>query len=214
MRQRTIAIIALAAIILLLAASPALLQNTLGDWFRAFESFSVERPALALGAFVFLAAISVLLGPFTSTPTVPFAVAAWGEPGTVALLMFGWLLGGMLAYALGMWVGEPLVKRIVGKEKLKDWLEKIRPRLDFLTLLLFRLAMPSETGYVFGLLRYSFGSYVVITILAEIPFALITAYGSAALLYSSPTALAITVTAWVLLIAIALRLFLRRIRKT
>lgn len=212
MRQRYAAIAILLVLIAAIIASPAFFNNTFGDWLSAFDSFAGRNPVLAPLAFAGLAAASVLLGPFTSAPTIPFAVAAWGELATLAFLLAGWLIGGIGAYALGLWVGEPLVARIVGRKQLEDWLAKISPRLDFITLLLFRLAMPAETGYIFGLLRYRFSFYVLMTIIAELPFGLVLVYGSAALISASVELIVLGAVVWIAIVALALRLFMRRVR--
>jgi uncharacterized membrane protein YdjX (TVP38/TMEM64 family) len=212
MNQRYWAIAILVILIAAILISPAFFNDTFGGWLDSFETFATANPVLAPVAFIALAAASVLLGPFTSAPTIPFAVAAWGDMGALLFLLFGWLLGGVGAYALGRWVGEPLVARVIGREQLADWLSKISSRLDFITLLLFRLAMPAETGYLFGLLRYRFSFYLLITFLAEIPFALVLVYGSVALISSSATLIAIGAIVWIAIVALALRLFMRRVR--
>jgi uncharacterized membrane protein YdjX (TVP38/TMEM64 family) len=197
-------------LIIILLGAPTLFREPMQRWLGAFESFAAERPVLAVGTFVGLAALSIILGPFSSAPTVPFAVTAWGESLTFLLLLGGWIFGAVIAYAIGWGIKESLVELFVGREKLAKWLDRIARRLDFLTLLLFRLAMPSETGYVFGILRYRFRSYLLITLLAEIPFALFLVYGSSAIVNLSGWSLALIALAWVTVIGIALRLFLRR----
>ena len=82
--------------------------------------------------------------------------------------------------------------------------------MTFPLLLLFRLAMPSETGYVFGLFRYDFCRYLLITFLAELPFAILIVYGSDAFIQTNWWSFAILFLVGVAIIALAYRLFIRR----
>lgn len=52
----------------------------------------------------------------------------------------------------------------------------------FATALLLRLALPAELGYAFGVVRYPLGTYVAITVLSELPYAIASAYASEAVL--------------------------------
>ncbi|KKW28696.1 MAG: hypothetical protein UY73_C0037G0003 [Parcubacteria group bacterium GW2011_GWA2_52_8] len=165
-----------------------------------------------LGAIIFtgLAAFSVLLGPFTSAPLIPFAVVIWHIPLTLAMLMAGWLLGNTGAFWIGRYLGHPLVAKIVGHKKLDDWLAALQPRLSFPLLLLFRLATPSETGYVFGLLKYDFRKYLLLSFLAELPFAFIIVFASDALTNTGWASFLLLLLAWIVIISLALYEFRKK----
>jgi len=145
---------------------------------RAISGIGNWAPAF----FVGLAALSVLFGPFSSVFLVPLAVAVWGTNTAFGLLLGGWLAGGILAYGIGYSLGYALVVRIVSRRKVDKWLHEISAHATFMLAFLFRLAMPAETGYVFGITRYHFGKYLAIIFLAEIPFAFMVIYASDAFL--------------------------------
>jgi len=132
--------------------------------------------------FFSFSALSVLLGPFTSSPIVPVGVIIWGKSITFLLLISGWVSGSMLAYGIGKIFGYPLVSRILTKEKADEWRGFVSKRVTFLMAFLFRLGLPAETGYVFGLVGYSVWKYLLLTILVELPVALVIVFASGALI--------------------------------
>ncbi len=140
-----------------------------------------ENVAIAIGVFGGLAVLSALISPFSSAPLVPFAIIVWGNWITFWILFVGWMAGELASYAIGRYVGSPVVSRIVSAERVEAWREVISRRVTFFMALLFRIATPAETGYVFGLVRYHFGAYVVITFIAEAPIAALMVWASDAL---------------------------------
>jgi len=98
----------------------------------------------------------------------------------------------------------------VGHKKLDDWLAALQPRLSFPLLLLFRLATPSETGYVFGLLKYDFRKYLLLSFLAELPFAFIIVFASDALTNTGWASFLLLLLAWIVIISLALYEFRKK----
>ncbi len=159
------------------------LQNLFMDMLEVFKRYSDENTGAAIFLFLIFAALSAMLAPFSSIPLVPISVAVWGSPMTLVLLLTGWITGGVAAYFIGYVLGRPVVRHIITEEKINYYRSKIPARSEFTLLLLFRLAMPAEIpGYLLGMIRYHFAKYVAITLLAEIPFALIAVYASEAFL--------------------------------
>jgi uncharacterized membrane protein YdjX (TVP38/TMEM64 family) len=124
--------------------------------------------------------LAALISPLTNIPLVPIAVLIWGPIPTIIYLLFGWLLGDIVAYLVGRYLGYRAVSFFVSKEKLDDWSSLVKKRATFSTALLLRVALPAELGYAFGTIRYPLGTYIMITFLAEIPFAVISAFASEA----------------------------------
>ncbi|MBI2023183.1 VTT domain-containing protein [Candidatus Giovannonibacteria bacterium] len=147
--------------------------------------YASSHPLLAAFMFVALAAASVMLGPFTSAPLVPFAVALWGMDISLALLFSGWLLGNSASYAIGYYLGHPILSNIAPESKLNKWIDFLSKKADYKLLFLFRLAAPSEVSYVFGMLRYNFFKFLAIAVPAELPFAMFIIYTSGALVSNS-----------------------------
>jgi uncharacterized membrane protein YdjX (TVP38/TMEM64 family) len=147
--------------------------------------YSQEHFILAALLFFLFSILSVLLGPLTSSPLVPIAVAVWGKWLTFFLLMAGWVVGGTISYFIGRSVGYVLLLRFVSREQIESWRTFISRETNFLFALLFRFAMPAETGYVFGLVRYELWKFLLVTILVEIPVAIALIFVGDALIAES-----------------------------
>lgn len=192
--------------------SSAFLQ-TIFSRYNDIVAFYIDlHPTTGILSFVGLAALSVMLGPFTSIPLVPPAIIAWGPVGTILLLFGGWLIGDILAFVIGRFVGYPLVAKIMGKASLDESLATLQKRLSFLLLFLFRLGTPSETGYVFGILKYSFNKYLLITAIAELPFAVLVVYASDALLEAGWQQFIVYILLWVTIILLAIYEFRKKFK--
>jgi uncharacterized membrane protein YdjX (TVP38/TMEM64 family) len=204
----------LALLVALLLASSATLQRWLATGIERPAELLGAHPVLGGGLFVLLAALSAMLSLFSSVPLVPFAVAAWGEATTAALLFAGWLLGGGASYLVGATLHHR-IERTKLYARVAHYRERLRRHgAEFSVVLLFRLAMPAEIpGYVLGMLRYPFGRYTLATALAELPMALGTVYAGHLLIAERPLALAVLVAAAAAVLVAASLLFERRVRE-
>ena len=202
MNQRTYILLLLLLGIVLFGLS-IFLQDRLEGFIISLSEFADENPILSAQLFILFASLSILLGPFSSIPLVPPAIVIWGPFLTLLFLITGWLFGNSMAYVIGHYYGYTLIKKILGEKKVNLWIDKIENYLNFWFLFLFRLATPSETGYIFGLIRYDFGKYLIISILAETPFALAAVYGSNALLDSAFGSYLNYAWVWVFIVIIA-----------
>lgn len=146
----------------------ARLQQVLG----AAEPVIRAHPLGGGVLFLLLAALSAMLAFFSSALLVPAAVYSWGPGGTILLLWLGWLLGGVAAYGLGRSFGRPLVRSLASRRLSEFYLERLPAQVDLPIVLLVQLALPSELpGYLCGVLRVRFATYVAALALVEAPFA-------------------------------------------
>jgi len=157
-------------------------QEAFYDVVIFFEKYVRQNELLGLLIFLLIAILSALLSPLTNVPLIPIAVALWGVFPTMIILFVGWLIGDIIAYYIGRYIGGPLFRYIISAKRFDKWTEEIRKHTRFYMLLLLRVALPAELGYAFGIMRYPFFKYMLITFLAEIPFVLITTYASEAIL--------------------------------
>lgn len=168
---RALALLLLCAVVALLLSFDslyALLQQQL----QAAEPIIHAHPLLGGVLFVLLSALSAMLAFFSSALLVPVAVYSWGRTITIALLWLGWLLGGVCAYAMGRFFGRPLVRRLASDRRGAFYLERLPAHIDLPIALLIQLALPSELpGYLFGVLRVRFRTYLAALALVELPFA-------------------------------------------
>lgn len=190
------------------------LQDALLDIVVFFGGYVADHPVLGALIFVGLAAASAFLSPFSSAPLVPVAVLIWGNAFTASLLFAGWMIGDVIAYVIGAYAGEPVMRRLVAKEKLEYYRSRIPPRAEFPLILLFRYAVPSEVGgYVLGAVRAHFWKYFIATFLAELPFALMTVYASDALVRQEPLLFAAWAVSILAIVAVMFYFFHRYVKK-
>ena len=161
----------------LLAVSSERLHGLLIQVVVDLEPLVARHPVAGAIAFAALAALSALLAFFSSTLLLPVAVHAWGEGPTAVLLWVGWMVGGMGAYAAGRWLGQPLVRRLAGEERLSFYQARLGRETPFGVVLLLHLALQSEIpGLVLGTVGYRFRLFLVALGLAELPYAVGAVY--------------------------------------
>lgn len=176
LQRRFLVVGALIIVAGLIAASDSLHQETEAIVFWT-EGMIAEAPLLGMLVFVLLAMLSAMVAFFSSALLAPVAVFAWGKAGCLALLWFGWFLGGIVSFAIGRFFGRSVVSMIIGEEKLTNWESQVSEHTRFGHILLFQAVVPSEIpGYLLGMLRYPFVFYLAALGITEIPYAIATVY--------------------------------------
>ncbi len=172
----------LAALAALVAAATLVVESDslhgrLADVVAWAERLVARAPVAGMAVFVVLSAFSAVFAFFSSSVLSPVAVAAWGTPGAFGLLWLGWLLGGAMTYGVGRFIGRSAAGLFVDGQTLAAWELRFSSRAHVAHVLLFQVAMPSEIlGYVLGLVRYSFRTYIAVLAVTEIPYALAVVY--------------------------------------
>ncbi|MDH4109109.1 MAG: VTT domain-containing protein [Gammaproteobacteria bacterium] len=209
LQRRFLVVGALIILVGLVAASDTLHDRSaeIIVWTKAL----VERaPVAGLAAFVLLAMLSAMVAFFSSALLAPIAIYAWGEGWTLALLWFGWLLGGILSFCIGRYFGRSVVATILGEDKIAGWQEQLGERARFPHILLFQAVVPSEIpGYVLGVLRYRFRIYLAALALTELPYAAATVYLGSSFLAGNGAVFMVAGCAVLLFAVVALRLHRR-----
>lgn len=174
-RRLVLLLLVVAVAGLVVASAP--LHAALTSVVAAGEAFIARAPAAGAAVFVGLTALSAMIAFFSTGLLAPVAIATWGPFTTFVLLWIGWLAGGAVSYAVGRYLGRGVAGLLVGAETLEHWERELRDRSHVTHLVLFQLAMPSEIlGYVLGIVRYSFLTYIGVLSLTEIPYALAIVY--------------------------------------
>ncbi len=169
---RAVAIVLICAAVALLLSFDAVYEN-LQRALSAAEPAIAAHPRLGAVAFLLFAALSAVLAFFSSALLLPAAVFTWGTTVTLGLLWLGWLLGGLVTYALGRGLRRPqgMMSRTPGK--LESYLQKSPGEVTFALVLLLCLALPSEVpGYLCGYLGVRIRTYVPALAMAELPYAI------------------------------------------
>jgi uncharacterized membrane protein YdjX (TVP38/TMEM64 family) len=181
MKKTRLAILLLMIILVVVLWYALFAKNTVYEWIISL-GFIIRDGPWGMATFVLLSALSAMLSPFSTVPLVPVAIVIWGPFFTSLMLLAGWLIGGMLSYAIGWKFGYALVSLFIPHEKIDKWSKQIEKKVSIFLVLLFRTMTPSETGYIFGIIKYPFWSFVLVTLLSEIPYAFAISYAGNAIL--------------------------------
>jgi uncharacterized membrane protein YdjX (TVP38/TMEM64 family) len=101
----------------------------------------------------------------------------------VLLLWSGWLIGGIIAYAVGRYLGRPVVQGLLRAGTLARYERWVQAGAGVVPVVLLQLAIPSDlAGYLFGLVRCRFRVFVPALAVAEIPYAIGAVYLGASFL--------------------------------
>ena len=212
MKNRIIAILLVIAFALLFWSSSEL-QQQFGVVTEKLDVYVEANPIQGIVFFISLAALSALLSPFSSLPTLPFAIQIWGTLFTFLFLIIGWTIGSLLSYGVGRYGLLVLFRRLINFQKIEKYRRDLSGNSEFALVVLFRLALPSElTGLVLGILRYDIGKYILATLISEIPFALVSVFVCDAFLMNNPWQLGLGVFIASLLTGLAIVFFAIRVK--
>lgn len=188
-----------------------MLQNEYWQLVSFFENYATARPILSILVFLTLTIISVMFLFFSSAWLVPIAVSVWGSFATVLLLLIGWLVGAIFSYILGRYAGFPVLKYFIPLQKLDYYRDLFSKNPSLLLVFLLRFIVPSEIpGYALGIFRLNFLKYLLITVLAEIPYAFVTVYAIGAILNKDPIVLSSIIFVWLLATMLMFRLLYKK----
>ena len=170
-RRVLVLLAALVAAALIAASEP--LHDAVRALFNVATPF-IQRHVIA-GAilFVLLSALSAMVVFFSTAIITPVALEAFGGWTTFLLLWAGWVLGGVAAYAIGRFLGRGVVTWFIDPARFHEYELRAQRLGTFWHVLLFQIAVPSEIpGYVLGLARCRFRTFVLAIAIGELPFAI------------------------------------------
>jgi uncharacterized membrane protein YdjX (TVP38/TMEM64 family) len=149
------------------------LHGNLDGLRHEFRALGASGAALLLGLML---AHALIFYP-TELVTATAGIAYGFLPG-LALVTVGWLLSGLLSYAIGVIAGRPLLSLVVGYERFAA-LERTVARGGAPLLLGLRLVpvLPfSLTGYVAGAVRVPLWRFAWTTVVGYLPLTAIVTY--------------------------------------
>lgn len=188
----------------LLGSSPAF-QGGLAHLLAAVQADVSENPLRGGLLFVLAAALAAMLAFVSSSVLVPIAIYAWGQETAFFLLWLGWLLGGVASYSVGRYLGRPILRLMTSNWQVTHYERRISATAPLALVFLFQFTLPSEIpGYVLGLLKYSFGRYLLVLGLAELPYALAMTFLGDALIQGNMIRFTLVALGVVALLAFAL----------
>ncbi len=171
------------------------------------EAAIADAPLRGMVLFVALSACSAMLAFFSSAVLAPIAIVAWGQAVTFGLLWLGWLLGGVVSYCIGRFLGRRVAAVLVGEERINGWQQRVSERSRFVHILAIQAVVPSEIpGYVLGILHYRFLKYFAALAITELPYAAAVVYMGESFLERDAVVFVVVGGAMLLLAAFAVQI--------
>jgi uncharacterized membrane protein YdjX (TVP38/TMEM64 family) len=140
------------------------------------EAYMIHSPLLGAFFFFLISALSVPMAFFSGLVLIPSALLVWGIGGTFVLLFSGWMFGSLLTYGVGRLFGKSAVHKIAHSKKLNHYANYVHHKMPLWNIALISIVVPEVSGYLLGLMRYSFHRYVLAIILAELPLSLLAVF--------------------------------------
>jgi uncharacterized membrane protein YdjX (TVP38/TMEM64 family) len=179
------------------------------DWARVIMD---AHPIMGAAVFFLFAATSAMFAFTSSVVLVPPANLVWGKLITFLLLWGGWIAGAIAAFGIGS-VARPLLVRLGYQETFDRYQQFVSKRMKFWAVLVFCFAVPSEVpGYLFGGLHYPFLKFLGAIAIVESIYAFGIVIAGENLVAAKPFSL-LTTVAILIVIGVAARLLLRRLKK-
>lgn len=195
-----------------MVVSQDVLHDALLRALSAVERVIAEHPIAGAALFLLLAVLSAMLAFVSSAVLVPVGVYVWGAAICAGLLWVGWIIGGLCAYGIGRYLGQPVVARLMSRAALARHQRRLSKQTPFSLVLLFQLALPSEIpGYLLGLASYPLSLYVLALAIAELPYVIATVFLGAGLVERRLTWLVAVGAGVVLLSVLAWKALQRRL---
>lgn len=146
---------------------------------------------------VFTAVFVIFIIPLDLVLLIPLGVHLWGPLPTAFLSITGWTIGASTAFSVARRWGLPVVSRMVGDERVREFHDRIPKSNLFWSVVGLRMLVPVDLlSYAIGLFSHmSWEVYVLATLIGVAPFGFYFAYAG-------------TLPLWYQFIAVALALSL------
>ncbi|MBQ8311481.1 MAG: TVP38/TMEM64 family protein [Clostridia bacterium] len=110
------------------------------------QAFIQSAGVVAPLIYILISFLQVTFVPIPGAVTILAGNYVFGAGGAFLYSYIGMLAGAMFAFALGRWIGRPFINWIAGgKEKVDDWLNKLKGRENVLLFFMFFLpAFPDD----------------------------------------------------------------------
>lgn len=172
-RRRRLMYLMLAVVAAAIVAASERLHQEIVHLIALAAPTIAAHPVWGAVVFVAVSALGAILVFVSSWLLVPIGVEAWGPWWCAAFLMAGWFLGGAVTYAIGRYLGRPMIRRLLPDQLIARYEGRIPAGGGFLPAVLVTVSVPSDIGgYFFGLVRYPVRAYFPALLVGELPYGL------------------------------------------
>ncbi|MDE7453580.1 MAG: VTT domain-containing protein [Clostridia bacterium] len=145
---------------------------------QALRDYIADFGSWAVVLYILFCFLQVIILPVPGSIAVAAGVALFGPLKCTLYSFIGIVLGSVVAFAIGRWVGYKAVKWIVGEDTLEKWLKKLKGK-DYLILsIMFLLPMfPDDVlCFIAGLSSMSWPFFLVMIVITRAISVVTTAY--------------------------------------
>ncbi len=136
---------------------------------EALREYIAGFGATAVLIFILFQFLQVVVLPIPGSVSVGVGVALFGPLRCTLFSFIGILLGSVVAFAIGRWIGYKAVCWIVGKDDLDKWLKKIKGKDYLLLSIMFLLPLfPDDVlCFVAGLSSMTWGYFLIMIVVTR-----------------------------------------------
>ena len=145
---------------------------------KALRDYIAEFGNMAVFLYILFCFLQVVILPVPGSIAVAAGVALFGPLKCAIFSFIGIVLGSIVAFAIGRWIGYKAVKWIAGEDTLEKWLEKLKGK-DYLILsIMFLLPLfPDDVlCFIAGLSSMSWPYFLVMIVITRAISVFTTAY--------------------------------------
>lgn len=145
---------------------------------QALRDYIAQFGNMAVFLYILFCFLQVIILPVPGSVAVAAGVALFGPLKCALYSFIGIVIGSIVAFGVGRWIGYKAVKWIVGKDTLDKWLEKLKGK-DYLILsIMFLLPLfPDDVlCFVAGLSSMTWSYFLVMIVITRALSVFTTAY--------------------------------------
>ncbi len=149
-------------------------ENNLG----MLKNFAKQYFYLGLIIFIIILILETIFIPISAIPFIPIISNSYGVFTSVIVVLFGWVAGGVIAFAVSRKFGKPFIRKIIPLEKIEEYENLIPEHKKFISLVLIRFFVPFDiVNYLLGLFtKIGLKTFFISTLIGTIPITLVLVY--------------------------------------
>lgn len=142
------------------------------------KEFAIDYYFLGLTVYLLILILETILIPISAIPFIPLISQSYGFFVSIILTLFGWVIGGVIAFAISRKFGKPFIKKIISLDKIEEYENLIPEHKKFISLILIRFFVPFDIiNYLLGLFtKISLKTFFISTLLGTIPITFVLVY--------------------------------------
>lgn len=139
---------------------------------EVLKELLIEYPLVAPLLFILARMVPIVVAPIPGILVDIIGIAVFGWVYGFLLAEIGIMLGSIVAFMIGRYFREPVVRRFASLKKIHEWESKYSERQKFWSLVVVRATTSplfDYVSYAAGLTKIDLGKYVLSTFIGTFP---------------------------------------------